>query len=104
MSEKKFASLTTLQTFLDNLKNLFATKEEISSKVDSNHSHDDKYYTEAEIDAFLESKSNTNHAHDEYVAETELENLELVTVDDVDAICGTTIQVATIESSDGVTF
>lgn len=28
---KKFASLTTLQTFLDNLKNLFATKTTVDN-------------------------------------------------------------------------
>ena len=34
MSQKKYASLTTLQAFLDNLKNLFATKEELKESID----------------------------------------------------------------------
>ena len=32
MATKKYASLNTLQTFLDNLKNLFATKTEVDNK------------------------------------------------------------------------
>lgn len=51
--QKKYASISTLQTFLDNLKNLFATK-------------------------------------------TEVDNMELITVDDIDAICGNTIRVASL--------
>lgn len=36
---KKYASLSTLQTFLDNLKNLFATKTEVNNKANATHSH-----------------------------------------------------------------
>lgn len=36
-------------------------KEKFASK---SHSHDDRYYTEAEMDGKLNSKSNTNHTHD----------------------------------------
>lgn len=36
----------------------------IDSKANSSHSHDDRYYTEIEVDALLESKSNTSHKHD----------------------------------------
>lgn len=32
MSQKKYASLSTLQTFLEKLKSLFATKTEVNSK------------------------------------------------------------------------
>ena len=99
MSQKKYASLSTLQTFLDNLKNTFANLghkhtvsditdyviddalsststnpvqnkvldtefEEIAvsmraldlaldGKSDSGHTHDDRYYTETEIDTKL---------------------------------------------------
>lgn len=34
MATKKYASLSTLQTFLENLKNLFATKTEMDKKAD----------------------------------------------------------------------
>ena len=44
-----------LQYFWGKLKEKFAPKS---------HSHDDRYYTEAEMDGKLNSKSNTNHTHD----------------------------------------
>lgn len=36
----------------------------IDSKANSSHSHDDRYYTEAEVDTLLEGKSDSNHNHD----------------------------------------
>ena len=36
----------------------------IGGKSDSNHNHDDRYYTESEIDTKLASKSDTGHNHD----------------------------------------
>lgn len=35
----------------------------IDSKANSSHSHDDRYYTETEVDALLEGKSDSNHNH-----------------------------------------
>lgn len=49
-----------------------------TSKADKDHTHDDRYYTEAEIDAMV-----------------------FITVDDIDTICGTTIELA---SDSGVVF
>ncbi len=110
MAIKKYATLNTLSKFLDNLKNLFATKTEMSAKANkthshavsdisnlqttldgkvstsrtvngkalssnitlsasdvgaasSSHTHDDRYYTETEIDSKLSSKANTSHNH-----------------------------------------
>lgn len=66
----KYVSLERLETFLDNLKDIFATKTEIDNKSDSAHSHDDKYYTENEIDAkvselstAIEGKAAASHTH-----------------------------------------
>lgn len=36
----------------------------LDGKSDANHNHDDKYYTETEIDTKLASKSDTTHKHD----------------------------------------
>lgn len=33
MAQKKYASLATLQNFLDNLKNLFVTKTEVDTSL-----------------------------------------------------------------------
>lgn len=75
---RNYVSLSKLSTFLDNLKNLFATKAEVSKKADASHNHNDVYYTEDEID-----------------------EMEFITINDIDTICGQTIQVAT---SSEVTF
>lgn len=81
MSTKKYASLNTLQIFLDNIKNVFATKTEISNKADTSHTHDDIYYTKTEIENMHYTK-------------TEVDSMEFITTNDIDTICGTTIQIA----------
>lgn len=67
-NQKKYASLSTLQTFLNNLKNLFMTKTdvitELAKKADSSHDHNDKYYLKNEVDFALSGKSDTTHNHD----------------------------------------
>lgn len=134
MAQKKYASLSTLSTLVDNIKNFFATKSDLntglSGKADtghkhsisdttnlqltldgkvptsrtinskplsenitlsasdvgaapSTHSHDDKYYTESEIDQKLVAKSDTTHNHDSKYdakgsAATVQENLDTV--------------------------
>ena len=41
----------------------------------SSHTHDDRYYTEAEVDGKLSGKSNTGHTHDDrYYTESEIES------------------------------
>lgn len=70
MAQKKYASLSTLSTLVDNIKTLFVKKEdfeaELGTKVDTSVLN--SYYTKNEID-----------------------NYELITVDDIDAICGSDI-------------
>ena len=40
------------------------------------HTHDDRYYTESEVNSLLSGKSDTGHAHDErYYTESEVNNL-----------------------------
>ena len=60
----------------DAQKNSDITKEEIEAKLIGNvssHNHDNKYYTESEIDEKLNKKSDIDHNHDkEYVSEVTL--------------------------------
>lgn len=39
MATKEYISFNNLSSFLDNIKNMFATKEEINTKSDKNHTH-----------------------------------------------------------------
>src|SRR5574344_1617389 len=47
-----------------------------STFTPSSHTHDDRYYTEGEINTKLSGKSDTGHTHDDrYYTETEVNNL-----------------------------
>lgn len=41
-----------------------ALEAAIDDKVDASHNHDDRYYTETEIDTKLDDKADTTHNHD----------------------------------------
>lgn len=43
---------------------LTALRTAIAGKADASHTHDDRYYTEAETDTLLAGKSDTSHNHD----------------------------------------
>ena len=46
----------------------------LSGKSDTGHTHDDRYYTEAETDTLLSGKSDTGHTHDSrYYTKTEID-------------------------------
>lgn len=47
------------------------------------------------VDNALNEKSNISHTHNDiYYTKSEIDNLELITVEDIDNICGSTIQIA----------
>lgn len=118
---KKYISLNRLSNFLDNIKATYSkighkhTLSDISDyKVDtvlsstSNNPIANKT-VDAEFDAIatamgaldlaIDGKADANHNHDNtYYTKTQVDNLELITVDDIDTICGTTIQVATLNN------
>ena len=48
----------------------------LANKSDSDHTHDDRYYTESETDTLLANKSDTGHTHDDrYYTESETDTL-----------------------------
>ena len=62
MATKKYMSLERLQEYDALIKQEIA--DSVSGKADESHNHDDKYYTEAEIDTKLAGKSDESHKHD----------------------------------------
>lgn len=76
MAETKFLDSAGLTHLLEKINAKFSklghthTKAEIT---DFAHTHDDRYYTETEIDSKLNGKSNTGHTHDDrYYTESEI--------------------------------
>lgn len=76
MAETKFLDRAGLTHLLEKTNAKFSklghthTKAEIT---DFAHTHDDRYYTETEIDSKLNGKSNTGHTHDDrYYTESEM--------------------------------
>lgn len=76
MAETKFLDSAGLAHLLEKTNAKFSklghthTKSEIT---DFAHNHDDRYYTETEIDSKLNGKSNTGHTHDDrYYTESEI--------------------------------
>ena len=43
----------------------YVTTSQLNEKADAEHTHNDIYYTEGEVDALLGDKSDTNHNHDD---------------------------------------
>ena len=59
------------------------------------HQSLDGLATESYVDEQLATKADVSHNHnDTYYTKTEIDNLELITVNDIDAICGGAIQAA----------
>lgn len=109
MASKKYISLSKLSAFLDNLKNTFASKnhthyisEVIDYKVDSSLSSTStnpvqNKVLDAEFEAISEALNIFEDALDnmmdagklsDYYTKTEIDNLVLITVNEIDTICG----------------
>jgi hypothetical protein len=149
-SDIKDVDLSNYETKTDASEKLDEAKEytdkELVKKSDTGHNHDDRYYTETEVDSKLDGKANTSHGNHVPTTQTannatflrndntwqkvtpanigavpttrtvngkalssnitlsasdvsaysksEIDNMEFITVADIDAICGTNIQMA----------
>lgn len=73
-SNHSHSDLVTLSKFNEIVGDT-KVSEQISSTI-SGHSHDNRYYTESEVDTKLSGKSNVGHTHDDrYYTESEVNNL-----------------------------
>ena len=61
MANKKVFTDESLATFVDEIKSY--TDDAVSTKANSSHTHDDRYYTESEIDTKLSGKADSSHSH-----------------------------------------
>lgn len=59
MATKKYISLSNLTSFLNNLKNMFATKTEVNNKSDKTHTHSISDITN--LQTTLNNKASTSH-------------------------------------------
>lgn len=109
MTQKKYVTLSKLQTFLDNLESMFASlshKHAISDitdyEIDSDLSSTSvnpvqNKVLDAEFEAIstamnaldmaIDDKADINYVRDNYYTKSEIESLDLITVDDIDEIC-----------------
>lgn len=66
MAQKKYLDSVGLSRFLENIKSKFSEKNHTHTKsqiTDFAHTHDDRYYTESEINSKLAGKANSSHTH-----------------------------------------
>lgn len=63
----KYADIKVLQTFLDNLKNLFATKTVVDNKADINHAHS---YNELEDRTHWEENGEIHQLDEKFIPDS----------------------------------
>lgn len=61
MAKKQYLDLTGLTTYDEQIKSYIDAGDD--AKAPAGHTHDDRYYTETEMDNKLSGKSNTDHKH-----------------------------------------
>lgn len=111
MAQKKYVNLTNLQTFLDNLKDTFSalshshTMSDIADYiVDTSLSStsnnpiansaikaqfDGVDNTIDALETSIENKADISHSHDDiYYTKSAINDMEFISVDDIDTICG----------------
>lgn len=84
----------------------------VGSKADLNHNHDDKYYTESEIDSKLNDKANASHTHEAYVNQNAFSNIKVgtntvsadTTTDTVTLVSGSNVSIVADAVNDKITI
>jgi hypothetical protein len=89
MAKKMFTD-ESLATFVEETK--LYVNEKVSTKADEEHAHDE-YATLTYVDENFALKDDVKDLSN-YYTKTEIDDMEFITVADIDAICGTNIQMA----------
>ena len=84
----------------------------VASKADASHTHDDRYYTESEIDTKLSGKSDTSHTHSTYVNQNAFSNIKVgnttvaadTATDTVTLVAGNNITITPDATNDKITI
>lgn len=84
----------------------------VSTKADADHTHDDRYYTETEIDSKLSGKSDTSHTHSAYVNQNAFSNIKVgnttvaadTTTDTVTLVAGNNVTLTPDATNDKITI
>lgn len=113
MPQKKYVSLNRLETFLTELKSKFVKIEDyvVDSSLSSTSANPvQNKVVDAEFEAVSTAMNALELAIDNVndklsdissinvYTKDEIDNMEFITVDDIDAICGVTIQVASLNN------
>lgn len=71
------AAINDLNTLIGDTAVATQISNAVASKADASHTHDDRYYTESEIDTKLSGKSDTSHTHSTYVNQNAFSNIKV---------------------------
>lgn len=71
------AAINDLNTLVGDTAVATQISNAVASKADASHTHDDRYYTESEIDTKLSGKSDTSHTHSTYVNQNAFSNIKV---------------------------
>lgn len=106
------AAINDLNTLIGDTAVATQISNAVASKADVSHTHDDRYYTESEIDTKLSGKSDTSHTHSTYVNQNAFSNIKVgnttvaadTTTDTVTLVAGNNITITPDATNDKITI
>lgn len=106
------AAINDLNTLVGDTAVATQISNAVASKADVSHTHDDRYYTESEIDTKLGGKSDTSHTHSIYVNQNAFSNIKVgntivaadTTTDTVTLVAGNNITITPDATNDKITI
>lgn len=106
------AAINDLNTLVGDTAVATQISNAVASKADVSHTHDDRYYTESEIDTKLSGKSDTSHTHSTYVNQNAFSNIKVgnttvaadTTTDTVTLVAGNNITITPDATNDQITI